>query len=287
MAAKPQYVARDVREIVTLWPELIDHPERLRHRPYAQQQPNAERQKTIDALIRQERRDRYDPRFTGRVASVADPVNWTRFVAMLDGADAILELEDEIREKIGDNTRTLLRKSVRRGNRAWHGPQRFWPIDVVFALPGTYEPVTLNVTIGLRYLSTAVFRVRDGDLLAHASGEIADVLRTVRSALGDPPRARWMPDARCPYCCQLSMFVFDPRADDRDKEKVHNEQPTIRCCTNRRGDEETGRKPIAECLCPGGRDGYCAQNCDLGGRHSWPQDEWPRVAEILYRGVKT
>ncbi len=283
MTPKPQYVARDARELLCLWPELIDHPERLRHRPYAQQQPDEARQKVIAELIRQERRDRYDPRFSGKISQVTDPVNWTRFTAMLEGADALLELEEEIREKVGGNPRALLTRGVRRGNRKLHGPQRFWPIDLVFAQPGTYAPVTLNVTLCLRYMSTTVFRIRDDSLLAHAASEIADVLRSVRSALGDPPRARWMPEAKCQWCGRLSMFVFDPRSNgDQD---YRDSPATIRCCTNRQEDEDSSRAMIADCLCPAGLEGSCPQGCQDGGRHSWPEDTWPRLAEVLYRGV--
>lgn len=320
MTALPQHIAETCRELLALWPELDAHHERPGRRPRAQQQPDPERDElraAQDAIDRYFRHSR-----TGKIAILPGVVNWHGIEALDDSASALCALESAIRTHLGDNARKpvgqarLDKLDAFVGHLNWlgqlnsrpHGPHlpgQTWTGRPARAQPAntaiaTYERETptaqrLNATAALRYLATAVWRIRTPQLLDQTADQLNRTHRAIRSALGDPPRARWLgTETRCPYCEQASMYVFDAKDDPTpESERPANWTPPpayMRCCTNPINphaitDQHIEAATPGDCLCPAGREQRCADRCHLGGRHTWPEDDWLRLAEVLYRHV--
>lgn len=271
MSVRPDRIAADLRELAVLWPEL--HVARLPspRRVHAQQQPDAERTEQDRATAIAERAERGN-RIVGQTVvegsgPIRAPGNPLAAAAIVDIIGAALELEEEIREKLGDGP-----------------PERLPPSPAYSHQQVSYGGRALTILLGyqgadadpwvpraLRYLATAIWRVQDVNLARHVAKEAGRMLRAVRSAVGDPPLRRWMPDAKCPWCGMLSLFVADPQ--DADPQSAA--EPEIRCMANR-----PDHDPV--CVCPAGHQQECRQLCDLGGAHRWPKSGWDRLAHVIY-----
>lgn len=274
MTVRPDRIAADLRELAGLWLDL--HVARLPspRRVHAQQQPDAERSEQDRATALAERAERGSRLVGNTVVESSGPIrapgNPLAAAAILDILGAALELEDVVREKLGDGPANRHPSPPLPVYGPWQ--QVSFGGRELDALVLVYNGADADPTVpaALRYLSSAVWRVTDRDA-GRIGGAASQMLRAARSAVGDPPLRRWMPDARCPWCGLLSLFVADPQ----DADPQSQAEPEIRCMANR---------PDAEpvCVCPAGHLQECRQKCDLGGQHRWPESGWDRLAHVIY-----